>query len=716
MPGLTPDVLLRIFAAQRPVRRPAVRKRAVAEASIKFKGPIVDMSAMKAAAPRRWEMANALRVLAMDAVDAANSGHPGMPMGMADAATVLFDGHLKYDPAAPDWPDRDRFVLSAGHGSMLLYGLLHLSGYPDMTLEEIRNFRQLGARTAGHPEFGHAAGIETTTGPLGQGLANAVGMAMAERALSARFGAKIIDHRTWVIAGDGCLMEGISQEAISLAGHHRLNKLIVLWDDNGITIDGSVSLSDSTDQRARFAASGWEVTSVDGHDIAALDSAMTEAAAAKAPVLIACKTHIGFGSPNRQDTSKAHGAPLGAEENALTRAALGIEAGPFEVTDVARKAWSEAGSRGADIRKAWTNRFSKISSARQAEFDRVMNGTPPKRLPSAIRALKKQLAADQPKMATRKASETALAAINPVMPETMGGSADLTGSNNTKTSDLAPFTPDDPKGRYVYYGIREHAMAAAMNGMALHGGVAPYGGTFLCFTDYARPAMRLSALMGQRVVYVMTHDSIGLGEDGPTHQPVEHLAMLRATPNLNVFRPADPTETAEAWEIALSDQSTPSVLALSRQGLPAVRTTYTSKNLTAQGGYVLAESEARRDAILIATGSEVEIALAARLVLEAKGVGARVVSMPCWELFSAQPERYRKRVLPAGPVRVAIEAAVGFGWERWLYDERGRRGKGAFVGMDGFGGSAPATDLYEHFGITVEDVVKRTLRLLGAGE
>ncbi|MEM0987727.1 MAG: transketolase [Pseudomonadota bacterium] len=673
----------------------------------------MDIAAMRKADPRRFEMANAVRLLAMDAVEAAKSGHPGMPMGMADVAAVLFDEHLKYDPADPAWPDRDRFVLSAGHGSMLLYAVLHLAGYDALTLDEIKSFRQLGSKTAGHPEFGDAPGIETTTGPLGQGLATAVGMAMAERALQARFGKGIVDHRTWVIAGDGCLMEGISQEAIALAGHQQLNKLIVLWDDNGITIDGKISLSDRTDQLARFVASGWEVREVDGHDHGAVSDAMAWAKQnRKAPVLIACETHIGFGAPNKQDTSGAHGAPLGPDELAATKKALGIIGGPFEVSNEARAAWADAGKRGAPSRADWQQRFNGLSPSRQAEFNRVMSGEPPKRLASAVRKLKKQVAEEQPKVATRKASEMALAAINPVMPETMGGSADLTGSNNTKTGDLGTFTPETPKGRYVYYGIREHGMAAAMNGMALHGGIAPYGGTFLCFMDYARGAMRLSSLMEQRVVYVMTHDSIGLGEDGPTHQPVEHLAMLRATPNLNVFRPADAIETAEAWEIALSSPSTPSVLALSRQGLPTLRTKHSNRNLSAQGGYVLADADGKRQAVLLATGSEVSIAMAARDLLQSQGIGTRVVSMPCWELFEEQPEAYRRKVLPGGPVRVAIEAAIRFGWDRWLYGERGKREKGEFVGMHGFGGSAPAGDLYEHFEITAQAVVDKVKSML----
>ena len=671
----------------------------------------VNSQTMKTTDPRRFAMANALRVLAMDAVEAAQSGHPGMPMGMADVATVLFDSHLKFDPAAPDWPDRDRFVLSAGHGSMLLYGLLHLTGYGDMTLDQIKNFRQLGSRTAGHPEYGHARGIETTTGPLGQGLANAVGMAMAEQSMAARFGPKVVDHHTWVITGDGCLMEGISQEAITLAGRQQLAKLVVLWDDNGISIDGKLALSDATDQVARFAACGWEVRAIDGHDVAEIDAALGWAKSNKRPTLIACKTHIGFGAPTKQDTAKAHGAPLGADEIAGARAAYGWEHGPFEIPEAIRADWRGTAARGAAARAEWQVWLGNLSNARQAEFARVVAGEPPKKLAGAIRALKRQVSAEQPMVATRKASEMALAAINPVMPETIGGSADLTGSNNTRTAGLETFDVGSRGGRYVYYGIREHAMAAAMNGMALHGGVAPYGGTFLCFTDYARGAMRLSAIMGQRVVYVMTHDSIGLGEDGPTHQPVEHLAMLRATPNINVFRPADAVETAEAWEIALTSRA-PSVLALSRQGLPTVRTKHTNRNLTARGAYVLAEADHKRRAILLATGSEVSIALEAKALLERRGLGARVVSMPCWELFAAQDEAYRRKVLPVGAVRVAVEAAVRQGWDRWLMGERGTEKKAGFVGMESFGASAPAEALYQHFGITAEAVAEKALALM----
>ncbi|MFT6222857.1 MAG: transketolase, partial [Paracoccaceae bacterium] len=564
----------------------------------------LDLAALKSANPDHWAKASAIRALTLDAVAAANSGHSGMPMGMADVATVLFEKHLKFDASAPEWADRDRFILSAGHGSMLIYALLHLTGYADMTLEQVKNFRQLNAITAGHPEFGHVKGVETTTGPLGQGIANGVGFAMAEESLRARWGKKVVDHFTYVIAGDGCLMEGISHEAIALAGKQKLSRLIVLWDDNGITIDGKVELSDITDQGARFRACGWHVQQCDGHDPAAIDAALEKAKAAGRPSMIACKTHIALGS-SAQDTSKGHGALTDATLIADTKAAYGWPYGSFEIPADVKSGWEEIGRRGAAVRAEWEANLAKLSSKKQAEFARTMAGKAPARLSAAIRALKKTLSETAPSIATRKASEMALGVINPVMGETIGGSADLTGSNNTKTADLGTFEPGNRKGRYVYYGIREHGMAAAMNGMSLHGGVRPYGGTFMCFTDYARPAMRLSALMKRPVVYVMTHDSIGLGEDGPTHQPVEHLAMLRATPNTLVFRPADAVETAECWEIALHQTETPSVLALSRQNLPTLRTEHKAKNLTAQGGYVLAEADGKRQAILMATGSEV---------------------------------------------------------------------------------------------------------------
>ena len=672
----------------------------------------MQISELRARHPDHWRRAAALRVLAMDAVEAANSGHPGMPMGMADVATVLFEKHLKFDAAAPDWPDRDRFVLSAGHGSMLIYGLLHLAGYADMTLDELKRFRQLGARTAGHPEYGHAAGIETTTGPLGQGVATAVGMAIAEEHLAARWGRKVVDHRTWVIVGDGCLMEGISQEAIGLAGMQQLSRLIVLWDDNGISIDGKVSLSDKTDQLERFKASGWSVHSCDGHDPEDIDRALTEAAASPLPAFVCCKTHIGFGAPNKQDTKNAHGSPLGAAEIALVREAYGWSDAPFVIPDDVRAAWAEIGRRGAAERAAWTERLGKLSTAKQAEFARVIAGEAPKKLVSALTAYRKAQSEAAPKVATRKASEMALEVVNEVMTETLGGSADLTGSNNTLTKGLGVFSPENRAGRYVHYGIREHGMAAAMNGIALHGGAVPYGGTFLVFSDYARGALRLSALMGVRVGYVFTHDSIGLGEDGPTHQPVEHLAALRAMPNLNVFRPADIIETVEAWELTLTSPKTPSVLALTRQNLPTLRTEHSRQNLTARGAYVLAEAEGRRQVILLATGSEVEIAMQARDLLQRDGFGTRVVSMPCWELFEAQDDKYRRSVLPQGPARVAVEAAVRFGWDRWLDGERGDRRKSGFVGMEGFGASGPIEALYPHFGITAEAVAAKARSLL----
>jgi transketolase len=671
----------------------------------------MDIATLAQTHPEHWRLAAPIRTLTLDAVAEANSGHSGMPMGMADVATVLFGKHMVFDAAAPDWPNRDRFILSAGHGSMLLYSLLYLTGSPDMTLDQIKAFRQLGSITAGHPEYGHAKGIETTTGPLGQGLANAVGFAIAEEFLRAKWGKKVIDHFTYVIAGDGCLMEGVSQEALALAGRQELSRLIVLFDDNGITIDGKVSLADRTDQKARFAASGWDVFDCDGHDPEDIDRALTAAKASPGPAMIACKTHIALGHA-AQDTAKGHGALTDADQLAAAKKAYGWPHGPFEVPAEIKAEWEAIGARGRAAREDWETRLALLSDAKQAEFTRAFAGEMPKRLTATVRALKKQVSESQPKVATRKASEMALEVINPILPETMGGSADLTGSNNTKTADLGIFEPENRKGRYIHYGIREHGMAAALNGMALHGGVRPYGGTFMCFADYARPAMRLSALMGLPVQYVMTHDSIGLGEDGPTHQPVEHLAMLRATPNMLVFRPADAVETAEAWEIALSQTSTPSVLALSRQNLPTVRTEHKTKNLTAQGAYVLADSDGKRQALLMATGSEVSIAMAARDILQAEGIGTRVVSMPSWELFEEQDEAYRRRVLPAGPVRVAVEAAIRHGWDRWLFGERGKREKSGFVGMHGFGGSAPAEDLYAHFGITPEAVAEKVRWLL----
>ena len=671
----------------------------------------MDLNALAKAHPDHWSKATAIRALTLDAVAAANSGHSGMPMGMADVATVLFEKHLKFDASNPLWPDRDRFILSAGHGSMLIYSLLHLTGYEQFPIEEIKNFRQLGARTAGHPENFLADAIETTTGPLGQGIANSVGFAMAEEILRAQYGSKVVDHYTYVIAGDGCLMEGISHEAIALAGRHKLSKLIVMWDNNDITIDGPVSLSDKVDQVARFKAADWHVIEIDGHNPDEIDAALTEARKSDLPTMIACKTHIALGHA-AQDTSKGHGALTDADQMAAAKSAYGWTTGPFEVPADVKSAWEEIGKRGADDRRAWEERFDAMSRSKREEFNRALAGDAPKKLSATIKAFKKQTSENAPKLATRASSEKTLEVLNPLYTETVGGSADLTGSNNTKTADLGVFDVDNRGGRYVYWGIREHGMAAAMNGMALHGGIRPYGGTFMCFTDYARPAMRLAALMQIPTVFVMTHDSIGLGEDGPTHQPVEHLAISRATPNTYVFRPADTVETAEAWEIALSSKKTPSVLSLTRQGLSTVRLEHKNKNLTEQGAYVLADAEGKRQVILIATGSEVEIALKARDLLQAEGIGTRVVSMPCMELFAAQDEAYRRRVLPAGPVRVGVEAAARQGWDRWLTGERGKWNKADFVGMDRFGASAPAEELFEKFGITAQNVADKAKALL----
>jgi len=617
-------------------------------------------------------------------------------MGMADVATVLFTRFLKFDPAHPEWPDRDRFVLSAGHGSMLLYALLHLTGYPDITMDELRRFRQLGSRTAGHPEFGLARGIETTTGPLGQGLGNAVGMALAERLLNARFGNALVDHHTYVIAGDGCLMEGISHEAISLAGHLRLNKLIVLFDDNRISIDGPTNLSVSDDQLARFAASGWHACAVDGHNPEAVAGALAEAQTSDRPSLIACRTTIAYGAPKKAGSAAAHGAPLGADEIAGARAQLGWRAAAFEVPPAVLAAWRTAGARGGADYRAWSERFARAPAAPRAAFERQLAGALPAVLAATIEAIKAKFSAAAPKIATRQASGEVLDALAQMLPELIGGSADLTGSNNTKTKQSAPVTKDDYAGNYIHYGVREHGMAAAMNGMALHGGFIPYSGTFLVFADYCRPAIRLAALMGQRVIHVMTHDSIGVGEDGPTHQPVEQLASLRAIPKLHVFRPADPVETAECWALALSLKG-PSVLALTRQSVPTLRTAHETANRSARGGYVLAEAAGARRATLIATGSEVQVALAARAILERDGIATAVVSLPCWALFDAQDAAYRVAVLGTG-VRIAVEAASPFGWERYVGDA------GNVIGMTGFGASAPAEDLYRHFGITADAV------------
>ena len=650
-------------------------------------------------------MANAIRVLSMDAVEAANSGHPGAPMGMADVATVLFNRFLTIDPMEPDWPDRDRFVMSAGHGSMLVYAINHLLGYDDMGLDQLRAFRQMGSRTAGHPEYGHAKGIETTTGPLGQGISTAVGMALAERMMNARFGDDLVDHFTYVIAGDGCLMEGISHEAIDFAGHQKLGRLIVFWDDNGITIDGRTDLSTSTDQLARFAACGWHVRAVDGHDKEAVATAITAARVDPRPSLIACKTLIGKGAPNKQGSSAVHGSPLGADEVAATRKDLGWTEPPFVIPAEITAAWREVAARGRAMRRSWAQRLA--ASPKGAAFRALMTGPDASALDAAMTAYRHRLSQDAPKVATRKASEMALEIVNATLPQTIGGSADLTGSNNTLTKGMKPVTAQDYGGRYIHYGIREHGMAAAMNGIALHGGFRPYGGTFLAFADYCRPSIRLSALMGVPVIYVMTHDSIGLGEDGPTHQPVEHIASLRAMPNLNVFRPADAVETAEAWQIAMEATRTPSVLCLSRQNLPTVRTKHVDANLTARGAYVLRQPAGKRDVTLIATGSEVELALKAADLLAAEGVQAAVVSAPCFELFAAQPASYRAEVLGTAP-RIGIEAAVRQGWDLVLRPEDG------FIGMTGFGASAPAAELYRHFGITAEAAAQLAQRLIRA--
>ena len=643
-------------------------------------------------------MANAIRALSMDAVQKANSGHPGLPMGAADVATVLFTQFLKFDAADPHWPDRDRFILSAGHGSMLMYSLLHLLGYKDMTLDEIKNFRQLGAKTAGHPEFGHATGIETTTGPLGQGIANAVGFAIAERHLNAEFGDGLVNHKTYVLAGDGCLMEGISQEAITLAGHLKLKNLIVLWDDNGISIDGKISMTDSTDQLARFAASGWAVSACDGHKPAEIAAALAAAQNSDKPVLIACKTVIGYGAPTKAGTSGSHGSPLGPDEIAGARKALGWDYEPFVVPNELMDAWRKAGSRGAADRAAWATRLA--ASPKKDEFTRRAANTLPANFDAVIAGYKQELAKNPPALATRNASQNALDVINAAVPETIGGSADLTGSNNTKSKELKPLTAADYGGRYVYYGIREHGMAAAMNGMALHGGVIPYGGTFLVFTDYCRPSIRLSALMQQRVIYVMTHDSIGLGEDGPTHQPVEHLAALRVMPNVAVYRPCDAVETAECWQLALKDMTRPSVLALTRQKLKPARIAYTDENLCAKGAYEVAPAEGAAQVVIFASGSEVEIAIEAKAKLDAAGKPTRVVSVPSMECFEQQDAAYKAKLLGNEKHRIAIEAGVRSGWDRFIGID------GTFIGMTGFGASAPAELLYKHFGITAEAAVK----------
>lgn len=649
------------------------------------------------------EMANAIRFLAIDAVEQAKSGHPGMPMGMADVATVLFSQFLTFDPADPAWPDRDRFVLSAGHGSMLLYALLHLTGYEGVTSDELRAFRQWGSMTPGHPEYGHTPGVETTTGPLGQGIATAVGMALAERLMNARFGDDCVDHLTYVIAGDGCLMEGLSHEAISLAGHLRLNRLIVLFDDNEISIDGATSLSCSDDQLARFKASGWSACRIDGHDPDAIAAAIERARNSDRPSLIACRTLIGFGAPNRQGSEKAHGAPLGTEEVAKTRDALNWPYPPFQIPEHILAQWRKAGARGHAARRNWIERTKRCSAATRSPFHDALNRNLPCGYVDAMKRLRDRFAADRPDIATRQASQLVIDGIAEALPNLIGGSADLTHSNLTRAKTHQPVRSDSFEGSYIHYGVREHAMAAAMNGIALHGGFIPYGGTFLSFADYSRPAIRLAALMGIRVIHVMTHDSIGLGEDGPTHQPVEHLASLRAIPNLLVFRPGDAVETAEAWDCALRAQNNPSVLCLSRQAMPTFREAGSEPNLVAFGAYVVVDPKDGRDVTLIATGSEVSIAMHAAELLASVNVRAAVVSAPCFDLFRQQSREYRTAVLGRVP-RIGVEAAVEGDWARWLGDD------GEFVGMTGFGASAPAETLYREFGITADGVAKAALR------
>ena len=645
------------------------------------------------------DMANAIRFLSVDAIENARAGHPGTPMGAADEATVLFSRYLKFDPAAPTWPDRDRFILSSGHACLLLYSLLYLTGYEEMTLEQLRSVRQFGSRTPGHPEYDPATGVETTTGPLGQGLATGVGMALAERLLNARFGDNVVDHYTYVLAGDGCLMEGISHEAISFAGHLGLSKLIVLWDDNRCTDDGITDLSVSDDQLTRFRACGWHVQSVDGHNPAAVSAAIETARRVERPSLIGCRTTIGYGAPTKAGTRSTHGAPLGEAEIALARDNLGWPHPPFVVPADVLSAWRAAAARGAQARQSWEARLAALEPARRDEFKRMVSGTLSDGWQDALEAYKRRIGEERPTWSTANASGEALEVLTAAIPELVGGSADLSGSVRTKTQCIEPITPGDFTGRYFHYGVREHAMAAAMNGMALHGGIVPYSGTFVVFSDYMRPAMRLAAMMKQRVIYVLTHDSIGMGGGGPTHQPVEHLPALRAMPNLNVLRPADAVETAECWAIALSDEDTPSALVLTKQDLPAVRTVHVENNLCARGAYVLAEADGARAVTLLATGSEVSVALAARETLQAEGVPTAVVSMPCWERFDAQDETYRKTVLGEGTVRIAIEAAARLGWAEYLGDN------GEFLGVDTYGASAPPEELFRHFGITPENVV-----------
>ena len=651
-------------------------------------------------------MANAIRALAMDAVEQAKSGHPGLPMGAADIATVLFTQAMKFDPADPAWPDRDRFILSAGHGSMLIYAALYLTGYQAVTLDQIKRFRQLGSTTPGHPENFITPGIETTTGPLGQGIANAVGMAMAERRLAAEFGDEVVNHSTFVIASDGDLMEGISQEAVALAGHLKLSKLIVLFDDNGISIDGPLALADSVDQVKRFEAAGWAASRIDGHDPAAIAAAIETARTSDRPTMIACKTTIGYGAPTKAGKSSSHGSPLGADEIKGAREKLNWSEAPFQIPADVLTQWRAAGQRSKPARAAWDKRLAALPADQRAEFERRMRGDLPGALNAAIRAVKEKLAAEPKEIATRTACEFALESIIPAVPEMIGGSADLTGSNNTRTKSMKAITPTDFSGRFVHWGIREHGMAAAMNGMVLHRGIIPYSGTFLVFSDYCRPAIRLAALMGERVIHVMTHDSIGLGEDGPTHQPVEHLAALRAIPNLNVFRPADAVETVECWQLALEGRRTPSVLALTRQNLPQLRRSLDERNRCAQGAYEISPAEGKAEVSIFATGSEVSIAVEAQKLLAAQDVPARVVSVPCFELFQAARDDVRRAVIGDAAVKVGVEAAVRQGWDALIGPD------GSFVGMSTFGASAPYKELYNHFGITAAKVAEAALSRL----
>ena len=673
----------------------------------------MDLNNLRQSFPDHWDKATAIRMLSVDAVEKANSGHPGMPLGMADVATVLFEKHLKFLSSEPDWFDRDRFILSAGHGSMLLYSLLYLTGYPDLALDDIKNFRQLNSKTAGHPEYGHIPGIETTTGPLGQGLGNAVGFAIAEEFINAKWGSDICDHYTYVIAGDGCLMEGISQEAISLAGKLELKKLIVIWDDNGITIDGGVDLSCNTDQITRFKSSGWSTFSCDAHNPIEIDQAINEAKKDSRPSLIAAKSIIGFGSKTKQGTSGAHGSPLGKDEVENLRNNLDWKHEEFVVPSNIKDAWEKIGSRNNQKFNDWSKRFHSLSKKKKTYFLNELNQIFPPSLKSAIKDFKEFHSQEsEKKLATRKASEICLGLINDCLSNTIGGSADLTGSNNTRTKTLQVFSKNNRSGRYIHYGIREHGMASIMNGMALHGGIIPYGGTFLTFSDYCRGAIRLSSLMSLGVIYVMTHDSIGLGEDGPTHQPVEHLASLRSIPNLNVFRPCDIIETIECWEIALKSKNKPSIICLSRQNLPLIRKEKSSTNRSHKGAYIIKEFNNKKKVILMATGSEVQIALKAGEILEKKGIGTRVISLPSWELFEEQDEKYKKKILPKGTIRIAIEAGVQLGWDKWLYKNSGNQSKTSFVGMSGFGTSAPEKDIFDHFKINVDEICQRAESLI----